>query len=303
MKALVTTVLLGLIGLHGVQAQSESQFEVNYLLTYEAAKHAYTAWVVPKYATPNVHNGDSEERGATAQFALKTPKDFVISNVRDVRGTWEKAPLKMGNQERISKAGADPRFAYYVIGKAPTETNYGEFRPGEPVALFTFNGQGGDPTAVAVLEQNDPFVALADQQMSLNVGNSFYSRSGQAPLMKAKPLEQFSRGIDLQTVLRQLASTSGGSANDFTEGSDLFVMTYPNPVQQQLTVRFFSGADQNPIELAWINGQGHVLQTQHVVAKQGFNTALLTVSADPAGVYFVRLTDANKPVARRVLKE
>lgn len=204
MNALIAT-LIAVASLTGVQAQSESAYPVKYMITYEATTNSYTAWVVPEYSLPNVNNGDTEEKGATAQVTVKVPNGFTITAIRDLKGTWEKTPSKIGGQTALLNAGADAAFGYYVIGKSPSETNYGAFIRGEPVALFTFSGQGGNPADVTVLETNDPFVQLADRELALNVGSSFYSRSGQAATSLAKPLEQFAAKTSMPTVLADMA--------------------------------------------------------------------------------------------------
>jgi len=63
---------------------------VKYQVTYNPANQVYTAWVVPDYGVPNANNSTSTELGGTAQFSLAVPKDFVITNITDVKGTWTK---------------------------------------------------------------------------------------------------------------------------------------------------------------------------------------------------------------------
>ncbi|GAA4451071.1 hypothetical protein GCM10023189_12540 [Nibrella saemangeumensis] len=173
--------------------QQVSPNTVNYRVTYDAATNRYTAFVIPNYNVPNSNNTGSVERGGTAQYTLKVPAQFVIQDIQDIRGTWEKNPLKLGpgqpNQD-FSGTGLDPAFAYYVIGKSPSETDYGSFQAGVPVALFSFAGNGCFGP-VTPLPPNDPFIVAADQRFSLNVGNSFYSRSGQPAGGNVVPLEQF----------------------------------------------------------------------------------------------------------------
>ncbi|AYQ31333.1 DUF11 domain-containing protein [Runella sp. SP2] len=192
-NGLFTLAWVGLIWVHcfvPVVAQQLSTNQVNYQLTYDAPSQTYTAWVVPRYATPNSNNSDANEFGATAQVSLKVPKDFVIQNITDIRGTWEKSPLKLGNQPVFASSNLDPNFLYYVIGKTPTEVNYGTFANGTPVALFTFRGNSCQGP-VGILAKTDPFVTVAKTLASLNTACSFYSRSGQAISGNVIPLEQF----------------------------------------------------------------------------------------------------------------
>ncbi len=171
-------------------AQQLSTNQVNYQLTYNSATQTYTVWVVPQYATPNTNNPNTNEFGATAQVSLKVPKDFVIQNITDIKGTWEKNPVKLGSQSVFTPAGLDPNYLYYVIGKTSTEADYGPFNSGTPVSVFTFQGNACYG-AVGVLAKADPFVAAAKNLASLNTACSFYSRSGQATSGNVIPLEQF----------------------------------------------------------------------------------------------------------------
>jgi uncharacterized repeat protein (TIGR01451 family) len=192
-KKLLTFTWIGLawvLGMIPAIAQQLSTNRVNYQLTYDVATQIYTVWVVPQYNTPNANNSDPNEFGATAQVSLKVPKDFVIQNITDIRGTWEKNPLKLGSQAVFSSAGLDPNYLYYVIGKTATETNYGPFASGTPVSLFTFKGNACSGP-VGILGKVDPFVAAAKNLASLNTACSFYSRSGQVASGNVVPLEQF----------------------------------------------------------------------------------------------------------------
>lgn len=178
------------LGIINAFSQTLSTNQVNYQLTYDINSQLYTVWVVPKYNTPNTNNIGSDEFGATAQVTLKVPAAFVISNITDIKGVWEKNPLKLGSQAEFNSSGLDPNFRYYVIGKTPSETNYGAFVSGTPVSVFTFKGNDCFGP-VGILAKNDPFVAAAKTFASLNTACSFYSRSGQAQSGNVTPLEQF----------------------------------------------------------------------------------------------------------------
>ncbi|AYQ31332.1 hypothetical protein [Runella sp. SP2] len=179
-----------ILGIIPAIAQGLSTNQVNYQLTYNPSTQVYTVWVVPQYNTPNSNNPETNELGATAQVSLKVPKDFVIQNITDIRGTWEKSPTKLGSQPEFIPASLDPNYRYYMIGKNSTETNYGAFVSGTPISLFTFQGNACYG-AVGILAKTDPFVAAARSVLSLNTACSFYSRSGQATSGNVIPLEQF----------------------------------------------------------------------------------------------------------------
>jgi hypothetical protein len=180
-----------LLGSHYSVAQ-QATLTVNYQLTYDVATSRYIAWVVPNYSTPNALNTSSTEKGGTAQFTIKVPASFSITNVQDINGSWEKSPIRLGpgNPPQTYTAPLDPAYNYFVIGKSPNEVDYGTFTTGVPVPLFSFTGNGCFG-ALSPLPPGDPFIAAADNDQNLNVANSFYSRSGTPPGGNQAPLEQF----------------------------------------------------------------------------------------------------------------
>lgn len=189
-----------------VRAQTSTN-TVKYQVTYDAPTTTYMAWVIPGYSVPNANNTTSTEKGATAQFTIVVPKDFVITSITDITGTWtkttESAFIRLGpGNPNQNFPGLDPSLNYYVIGKTANETDYGTFAPGVPIPLFSFKGNGCFGP-IKPLPPGDPFIASADNLYSLNVGNSFYSRSGQGAGGNVVPREQF---IDI----------IGGSANCIT---------------------------------------------------------------------------------------
>jgi hypothetical protein len=290
-----------------VNAQDYSAFRVKYMVTHDASKNLFTAWVVPKYNTPNYNNGDSEEKGATAQFTIKVPLNFTISQIQDIKGNWGKNPLKIGEQKliptnirqnksgQVNANGLEFGYAYYVLGKAPAETNYGQFQEGEPVALFSFKGKGGNPADVSAMESHDPFVIIADETMSLNVGSSFYSRSGQKPSVTAKPLEQFAEPTTLQVVLdkatRKAATNSVYSAEI---GSDSKVIAYPNIATEVIMVKYFSEQEGSNLNLDVINLVGNSEISQKVTTTLGFNLIKINVSTLQSGSYIIKSVQGNK---------
>jgi len=203
MKKVLKLSLLTLVGLlFGVCSSVKAQLSANtvkYQITYDAANQAYTAWVIPDYnvpnAAPNDFNTGTTEKGATAQFTIVVPKDFVITQITDIKGTWAKPTdsgfIKLGpGNPNQTWTGLDPTLNYYVVGKTPSETDYGTFTTGTAVALFSFKGNGCFGP-VKPLPPGDPFIAAADDIFSLNVANSFYSRSGQPSGGNVIPKEQF----------------------------------------------------------------------------------------------------------------
>jgi uncharacterized repeat protein (TIGR01451 family) len=169
---------------------------VKYQLTYDPNTGRYTVWVVPDYNTPNAFNALNEERGATAQVTIKVPTSFVIipESIVDIKGDWSDAPPKLDG----GSFGLDPAFSYYIFNKSPLVTTYGPFVQNTPVALFSFLGNSCFGP-VSIIPKTDPFITAANADpFSLNVENSFYSRSGQSGNDSdgqtggnQEPLEQF----------------------------------------------------------------------------------------------------------------
>jgi uncharacterized repeat protein (TIGR01451 family) len=195
-----------------VAIAQQSANTVDYKVTYNFSDQKYTVWVVPGYPVPNNTNSGQDELGATAQVTLAVPKDFVIRNVTDVTGSWEKSPLKLGpgqpNQDwSTSSLNSDTN--YYALGKSADETNYGSFQSGIDVALFTFESNDCFGS-VRIINPDEPIIVAAKNKFSLNVANSFYSRSGQSSGGNQSPLEQF----------RSVAGTAAICTLDFIANPD-----------------------------------------------------------------------------------
>jgi hypothetical protein len=198
-KAVLFFCILIVCNIQKTLAQ-QSANTVNFKVTYNGTTQLYTTWVVPNYNTPNANNTNGNEFGGTAQFTVIVPKDFVITRIFDVNGTWIKETdpsfIKLGpGQPGQTWGSLDPTLNYYVIGKSALEANYGAFSVGVPVALFSFTGNSCQG-AIKALPPNHPFIHAADSIYSLNVANSFYSRSGQPAGGNQVPLEQFSNVVD-----------------------------------------------------------------------------------------------------------
>ena len=227
---LLLSFILSVSAFLGMAQQVRSVNEVKYQVKFDAATQLFTVYVVPQYNTPNANNSATSEFGSTAQVSLKVPSNFVIGNITNVNGDWQNTPTKLGPafQSQLAGQGLPADTAYYAIGKGFSETNYGTFTSGVPVPLFTFTSTAklGD---VSILLDNHPFIAVADAQLSLNVGSSFYSRSGQPAGGNVVPLEQFSgmSGLaanfieannDTQAATPGLGSTLNVLANDIFNG-------------------------------------------------------------------------------------
>lgn len=282
-----------------VQAQTESDLKTKYMITYDETKDVFTAWIVPSYDTPNFNNPDSEERGVTAQFSLIVPREFILTSIADLKGSWEKTPTKIGGQKAFLKVNIDPQFEYYIIGKTNTETNYGAFKSGEPVAIFNFKGKGGDFSKVTILDNNDPFVEISDKHFSLNVRNSFYSRSGQTSKSSAKPLEQDAGSTSLKEVLAVIASSifkEVGLENENT------VLAYPNPTTNLVNLKIFVEKDKANIDIDLIDSRGITQQLSKLKGTIGINTVQVNLKDAPSGEYFIKTTIEDKIYTKKIVK-
>jgi len=220
----------------------QSSFRINYQVTYAVTTNQYTVWVVPQYNVPNANNGGTTERGATAQVSLKVPASFTISGITDIRGIWDKAPLKLGPSQQVQfqNEGLPGDEAYYVIGKTPSETDYGSFASGVPVALFSFSGNAC-VGFVEILDTQDPFVEVADRVFSLNTAPSFYSRSGQPTGGNQIPLEQYDGPLGfgascLQANPDSYSVTPGIAAAQPVLLNDSFNGSTPDPLDVSVTL-------------------------------------------------------------------
>ena len=299
MKNLKNILFVLLMSCILVKAQTESDLKTKYMMTYDEGKDVFTAWVVPTYDTPNFNNPDTEEKGATAQFSLKVPRGFVLTTISDIKGAWEKTPTKIGSQEVFSKVNIDPQFEYYILGKTNVETNYGTFKSGEPTAIFTFKGKGGDVSKVAILDNNDPFVQIADKHFSLNVRNSFYSRSGQTSKSSAKPLEQDAGSISLKEVLSLIASKVSKEVNTEVEHT---VLVYPNPTSNLINLKIFIEKDNANIGIDLIDSRGISQQLSKLKGMIGINTFQVILKDVRSGEYFIKTTIDDKIYTEKIIK-
>lgn len=305
-KIRVYLLLIYFVAAGSVQAQRNpmiSSNEVHYMVTHDPATGLFTAWVVPNYTTPNANNPESEDWGATAQFSLKVPRDFTLSNLRDIRGSWDKAAYKLTTPAEFAQTGADANWAYYIIGKSPQETNYGPFKAGEPVALFTFKGTGGAPEQVSVLDVTDPFSEFADQQMALNIRSSFYSRSGQRAMASAMPLEQLSGITTVNKVLKAKQEQMGllGITEDSMD--ELSLMVYPNPASDVVNITYFNLSDQPDVQLDILDTNNMIRQNKALQGKAGLNTVQLNVAGLTGGMYIVRTRFQNRQLSKKLVKQ
>lgn len=191
-----------------------------------------------------------------------------------------------------------------MFGKAPVETNYGVFKRDEPIALFSFSGVKGDPKDVSVLDARDPFVALADRHFALNVGNSFYSRSGQYRAVTATPLEQFSTPTNVQKVLTEIAKKSDAEilSSDTGFEQNMRLIAYPNPVVDLIMVKYFSLREGSNVALEVVNLDGKVQDNHNLKANYGTITAKTDVSRLHDGLYLIRARVDDEVISRKISK-
>jgi hypothetical protein len=288
-----------LVSTYASLAQSVSMNQVKYMISRDSLTQVYTAWVIPNYDLPNENNPDKEEKGVTAQFSLKVPKGFVLTSLGDMKGIWEKSPTKIGSQAIFSNLELDANYEYYIIGKSNTETNYGVFKKNEPVALFNFTGRGGNASLVQVLENTDKAIPIVEQQLSLNLQSSFYSRSGQYSSVTSKPLEQFLQPTTLKKVLTENATAVNAVVE---EATDYKFLAYPNPVKDTLNLKYFVEQANTEISIELIDAKGGVLKTIKQKPVSGYNTSRMPMNNVIDGAYFVRTYFDNKVQTVKVIK-
>lgn len=291
-----------LISIGRVNAQDISDMSVKYMLSFDSTKNVFVAWVVPSYETPNAHNADTEEKGVTAQFALKVPKGALVSDIKSIKGEWETSPTKIGNSEYIK--GLDDNFEYYVIGKAPMETNYGGFKEDEPVALFTFKTKNlSDVKKVLVVENHDTAIKTLKDNYALNIGSSFYSRSGQRSSVDATPREQFQSQVSLSEMLKknvmklnQEFSLGAGEINLKNR-----LVCFPNPSSEVLNLKILVTDSSEKIQADILDMKGTVLKSFNANAKLGFNELQLEVGNLTEGSYMVRSQVGNQILTKKIM--
>jgi hypothetical protein len=299
MRKIIIMLLLVVVRLSTITAQTESSLTVKYMVTYDDAKKVFTSWLVPQYDTPNFNNPDTQEKGVTAQFSLKVPRGFSISSISDENGIWEKKPIKIGSQNEFSNTNTDANFEYYIIGKGTSETNYGTFKKDEPVALFTFQGNGGDISKVTILENDDPFVKLADKNFALNVQNSFYSRSGQSSQMLSKPLEQGAGSISLKNVFQIITQKVSESVNDESEQK---IIVYPNPTADIVNLKYFVEQNDVDVNIELVNSVGNIQPLKKLKGSLGINSTQVNLKDFNAGSYFIKMTIDDRIYTQKVIK-
>lgn len=292
MRAVFTHLKLLLVVVIFVMASLSSYGQlssntVKYKVTYEPATSRYTVWVVPQYSTPNSNNSSNNEFGATAQVTLKVPTNFVVQSIVDVRGIWDKNPLKLGDpvtQPAFSSQTYDKNYRYYTIGKSNEETDYGPFTNGTPVALFTFLGNfcAG---ALGILPKGDAYVTAAMNAYLLNTESSFYSRSGQQAGGNIAPREQFVDKLGPDAACPPVAendvaaNTNPGSVASVNILANDLLSNSTTPVPPFVTV------DLDPIASG--------IQTTLIVANQGtwnYNASTGVATFTPIAGYTIAPT-------------
>jgi hypothetical protein len=285
-----------------LHAQTRSENTIQYMITFDAKEQVYTAWLVPKYETPNSNNPDSEEKGATAQLSFRVPKDFIISDIKDRRGNWEKSPSRLEESAYTRQLGVSFDGAYYIMGKSPLETNYGVMSPNEPVALFTFKGSRElTDKELVILNDEDEFTKTAYDKLALNISSSFYSRSGQKAKIDAKPLEQFMGQMTLKELLKaQSQKYEANSVIPENEGSN--IISFPNPVEEVMTVKYFATSKSENGEWMLTDSQGKEVKKEKISLELGMNTWTISLKDMPAGMLLLKVSDEQQGHVKRIMK-
>ncbi len=113
---------------------------------------------------------DKDALTSTAQVSLVVPQGFILGDLQDINGTWEK------NAEVFSP-DANPDFDYISIGLTSLGTADIEYVAGEPTVLFTFKNAGVCNGAVELVKADDAFanngkINILNQITTLGSGNT-----------------------------------------------------------------------------------------------------------------------------------
>lgn len=303
-RAIFLSILLSVGFVSLLVGQQKAANNVTYMLTFDETKLMYTVWVVPNYSTPNFNNPDSEEKGATAQVSIKVPPGFSMNEFENINGEWGGSKSKIGSEPYFKEVGLNTGMEYYIIGKTPNETNYGTFIEGEPTALFSFKGATTQPERVAVVENDDEFVSIAYNKLSLNVASSFYSKSGQIPSSQARPLEQFTQNVSINEVVEKMAEKLNATEALAMEEKDpsSTVLVYPNPSDSIVNIKYFSLEDGAEVKIELFDQSGSVLQSKDETAKRGFNSSSLDITSLSGSNYLLRTTIGGRMITKKVIK-
>ncbi|EJL75093.1 alkaline phosphatase family protein [Chryseobacterium populi] len=82
-------------------------------------------------------------------------------------------------------------------------------------------------------------------------------------------------------------------ANDFT--------VYPNPAQQNITIKFKSEDKESNVEI--IDSRGNVISTKRLNSSQGYYDEKLNTETLPAGSYFIKVTGNKKSFSKIFIKK
>ena len=167
------------------------------------------------------------------------------------------------------------------------------------MALFTFQGNGGDMSKVSILENSDPFVKLADKNFALNVQNSFYSRSGQSSQMTAKPLEQGAGSTSLKNVFQVIAQQV---SKNTTIEPDQKLLAYPNPTADIVNLKYFVEQNDANINIELVNNIGNVQPLKKLKGTLGINTTQVSLKDFNTESYFIKMTIDDKVYTQKVIK-
>jgi len=278
-------------------SQASSQHSVRYMVTSDPKTAVLTAWVVPEYDTPNEFNLERVEKGATAQFSIEIPSHVKILEISDIVGNWEKKPYRFEDSQVLRNVGIDLKNkAYYVIGKMPTETTYGSFETGKPVALFTIKlDRKVNVNQTKIVSQEDEFVKIAYEKLSLNVASSFYSRSGQSNKVGSIPLEQFAGELKEKDWLK-----TSKEVDEESLSSGLVV--FPNPFIEDFTLKYFFPGEKEKGTVVVSDPKGSLILQQEITMNKGLNELNIKLPKKIEGTVILKVWSGDWSKSRTLVK-
>jgi hypothetical protein len=128
------------------------------------------------------------------------------------------------------------------------------------------------------------------RKLTFTTGNmTVFKTDGNSSNYKLGDL-QYLRFIDQASISSKIES-----------GENSYFTVYPNPVVDQLQIRFVS-ATSGSVQLTILNMAGVVLHKQSTISQNGMNQRIISVSNLSSGLYICRLQYGNKAESIRFLK-
>ena len=104
---------------------------------------------------------------------------------------------------------------------------------------------------------------------------------------------------NLPTISTETVQQTSSSALD---GSDLQMSIYPNPVTDELTLKYFSDQDGGELNINVVDMQGLLQLNQKVTTTLGLNVISLDLTKLKEGIYTLKTLQGNKLTTQKINK-